>query len=122
MNINVKITYTILDGKKVPYNSNVTIAVYAMNHDDEFFPEPDKFIPERHIGESELHAFTYIPFSAGHRNCIGQKFALLETKSTLIKIIQRFKITVPDGFVPEVYSELVLKSRNGILLNLTPRN
>lgn len=53
-------------------NSVVLIPVYGFHHDDEYFPDPEKFIPERFTQEakSARHPYAYMPFGHGPRNCI----------------------------------------------------
>jgi cytochrome P450 len=55
----------------VPAGSSVVVCIQHLHMDPEFFPEPHKFIPERFLPDKKLHPFSYIPFSAGPRNCIG---------------------------------------------------
>lgn len=58
----------------------------------------------------------------GPRNCIGQKFATLEMKSMVSKVLRYFEITVDPGYKePVLVAEIILKPENGIVLNLKPR-
>lgn len=68
---------------------------------------------------SPIHTF-YIPFSAGSRNWIGRKFALLKIKSTKSKIFSHYELN-PLGDPPDVIMELILRSKNRIQLGLKPR-
>ncbi|KAJ9573566.1 hypothetical protein L9F63_009051, partial [Diploptera punctata] len=72
------------------------IPVYALHHDPEYFPDPDKFDPERFSDENKdkIKPFTYLPFGSGPRNCIGNRFALMETKIALVHILSRFNFQV----------------------------
>lgn len=49
------------------------IPAYAIQHDEEFFPEPEKFKPERfsEANKGNIKPFTHLPFGDGPRNCIG---------------------------------------------------
>jgi len=96
-----------------------------MNRNPKYFKEPEKFIPERFEIDNEMyneksHPFSYIPFSAGPRNCIGQKFAMLEMKTTLAKILANFEL-LPLGEEPILIIEVVLRSKNGINIGIKPR-
>lgn len=60
--------------------------------------------------------------SAGFRNCIGQKFALLEIKSLVSKVLRYFEVAVDPAYKePLLIAEVILKPENGIALNFKPR-
>ncbi|XP_052891120.1 cytochrome P450 4d2-like [Anopheles moucheti] len=103
--------------------STIVFGAYTMHHNPEYFPEPDQFRPERfEDGESKRNPFMYIPFSAGSRNCIGQKFALNELKTALAKILRQCKVVLPDpSYEPKMKLELVLKPVNGMHLRFLDR-
>ena len=61
----------IVDGYKVPSGTNVIMLNYQLHQDDTKFENPELFIPERF--ENPQQNYTYLPFSAGPRNCIGQR-------------------------------------------------
>nr|XP_054774215.1 cytochrome P450 4V2-like isoform X1 [Lytechinus pictus] len=84
----------ILDGKVVPKETLVALSIYGLHQDPEEFPNPDMFDPDRFLPENaeKRHPYAYVPFSAGPRNCIGQKFAMMEEKTLLASILRKFSI------------------------------
>lgn len=97
-----------------------------MNHDEKLFNDPEAFIPERFLSERSAETqnpFAYVPFSAGPRNCIGQKFAILEIKSIVSKLIRNFefKTTKESEKYPILSAELILRPENRISFYFKPR-
>ena len=94
-----------------------------MGRNPKTWKDPYDFIPERFELNNfmDLNPFAFMSFSAGPRNCIGQKFAMLEMKSTISKVLRHFEIESEPGFEPALKPEIVLKSSNGIKLRLKAR-
>jgi cytochrome P450 family 4 len=74
------------------YGLSVCVLIYGMNYSPAVYRDPDAFKPERFLPEQSVgrHPFAFIPFNAGLRNCIGQKYGLFELKVMLSKF--RFSI------------------------------
>jgi len=86
-------------------HSIVHLNVYAIQRDPDIWEEPNKFMPERFLGEDgkkRAASFSFLPFSKGSRDCIGKYFALLETKIALAALMCRYDGTAVDA--NEVYT------------------
>ncbi|CAG9805217.1 unnamed protein product [Chironomus riparius] len=106
----------------VPKGANVGVCPYFMARDPTLWEDPLKFDPERFSSnKQQSHPYLYTPFSAGPRNCVGQKFAMLEMKTTVSKVLRHFELSVMPGFEPVAISELILRPENGIWLQLKER-
>ncbi|XP_025894293.1 thromboxane-A synthase [Nothoprocta perdicaria] len=112
-------------GQQIPAGAVIEIAVGHLHYNPDFWPEPEKFIPERFTEEAkkERHPFAYLPFGGGPRGCIGMRMGLLETKMTLLRILQKFRFkTCPDTEVPlQLKSKATLGPKNGVYIQLEPR-
>ncbi|CAH1964884.1 unnamed protein product [Acanthoscelides obtectus] len=112
----------IYKGHVIPRGINIAIFAYGILRDPEFYENPDNFDPGRFELNDGKKPYAYIPFSAGPRNCIGQKFAILEMKVILSKVLRRFQL-LPTSPLHQIIlsAEAVLKSKNGIKLKLVMR-
>lgn len=112
-----------IGGYKIPAGAIVAVSPYTLHRHPEFWPEPEKFDPERFTPEQEAtqHRYAYIPFGAGARKCIGDQFALMESIIILPMTLQRFRLQlVPDHPIEE-HALVTLRARHGILMTATPR-
>ncbi|EFA12857.1 cytochrome P450-like protein [Tribolium castaneum] len=117
---------TCKEDYKLP-NSNVVIEkgtpvfipMFGLHYDPQYFPNPQKYDPERFSDENmqNITPFSYIPFGEGPRNCIGERFGLIGTKLGLIHILSEFEVEkssdtpVPLEFEPKSF---VLASKVGL--------
>ncbi|XP_075973982.1 cytochrome P450 9e2-like [Anticarsia gemmatalis] len=74
---------------------SVTIPTWVFHRNPEYFPEPQKFDPERFSEENKhnIKPFTYMPFGLGPRNCIGSRFALCEIKVMTYMLLQQMELS-----------------------------
>ncbi|XP_026829543.1 cytochrome P450 4C1 [Ooceraea biroi] len=76
----------------VPGGTQVYIDILHLHKNPEFWPNPEIFDPDRFLPElvQDRHPFAYVPFSAGSRNCIGQRFAMMEMKVVVATLVHNF--------------------------------
>ncbi|CAI5450996.1 unnamed protein product [Caenorhabditis angaria] len=110
---------------RLPAGMTVVVSPLTASRDPREFENPEEFYPEHFDSEvvSKRNPYSYIPFAAGPRNCIGQKFAILEEKTVLSTIFRKFRVESiehwPDGRpVPEI----ILRPFDGVRVRLIPRH
>ncbi|XP_037566376.1 cytochrome P450 3A41-like isoform X2 [Dermacentor silvarum] len=104
----------------------VDIPLAGMHHDPVYFPEPDQYNPERFMPENKdaLRPFTYLPFGAGPRNCVGMRLGLIQVKITIACLLQHVKFeTCPETPVPLKFKprQLLPVFDGGLHLRAVPR-
>jgi cytochrome P450 family 9 len=79
---------------KIKKNQIVNLPIFHIHHDPNYFPNPERFDPNRFSDENkdEIQPGTYFPFGSGPRTCIGSRYALMEAKLLLFHFLSRFSI------------------------------
>jgi len=116
-----KATETIA-GYKLPPKSNIFFSAYMLHRNPRYWENPNDFIPERFapgkLSKDDLKAF--IPFGAGPRKCIGDRFADMEIKIVLIRILQSLDWQLKDSFEAEKFFSGSLQPKNGMWMSFQP--
>uniref|UniRef100_A0A1B0DHA6 Uncharacterized protein n=1 Tax=Phlebotomus papatasi TaxID=29031 RepID=A0A1B0DHA6_PHLPP len=113
-----------VNGYPVPTGTIVALHIFDLHRDPQYFPDPERFDPDRFLPEQveKRHPFAYLPFSAGPRNCIGQKFALLEIKTVIESILINFHLSPITRREDLVFvTDLVLRTADPIKIKFTRR-
>uniref|UniRef100_A0A182NFD9 Cytochrome P450 n=1 Tax=Anopheles dirus TaxID=7168 RepID=A0A182NFD9_9DIPT len=102
----------------------VAVPVYALHHDPEHFPDPERFDPERFSPEQseKRHPFAFLPFGEGPRVCIGLRFGMMQARIGLVYLLKhfRFKLATDRMTVPLKISPAspILSIDGGLWLNV----
>jgi cytochrome P450 len=102
----------------------VLITPYVVHHDPRWYPEPERFDPDRFSPEraERIPRGAYIPFGVGPRVCIGNNFAMMEMTLLAAMLLQRFELGLPAGApVPHPHLNVTLRPADGLRLLLRKR-
>jgi cytochrome P450 len=108
---------------RLPPKTTLFINIYGMHRNPKYFPDPERFDPNRFTPqrEKQIARCSYIPFSSGPRNCIGNQFALIEGHIVLAALIQRVTFEPVIDTPVEAEPLITLRPRGGVLLRVRRR-
>jgi len=108
----------------LPAKTTVLISQFITHRDERFFPDRLRFDPERFTPEAKARRtkFTYFPFGAGFRQCIGESFAWMEGVLLLATLGQRWKLKLVPGHRVEPEPLITLRPKYGMKMQVEPRN
>ncbi|XP_055607198.1 cytochrome P450 4g15-like [Uranotaenia lowii] len=108
----------------VPSGTTVVIGTFKLHRREDIYPNPEVFNPDNFLPEktSNRHYYSYIPFSAGPRSCVGRKYAMLKLKVLLSTILRNYRVV---SNVKEkdfkLQADIILKRTDGFRIQLVPR-
>ena len=109
-----------IGGYRIPQGSDVLVSQYGIHRDPRWYPDPDRFDPDRWENDllKRLPKYAYFPFGGGPRLCIGQQFAQMEAALMLATILQRFALTLVPGqkIVPQ--PSITMRPRYGLKMKV----
>ncbi|KOB75101.1 Cytochrome P450 6B46 [Operophtera brumata] len=106
--------------------TTVLVSPYGIHHDAKYYPDPEKFDPERFSAENcrDRHSCAYMPFGVGPRNCIGMRFAKVQSRVCISKLISKFRVEASKN-TPDVIEmnpkRPIMGPNGGIYLRIVKR-
>uniref|UniRef100_A0A8C6QRX1 unspecific monooxygenase n=2 Tax=Nannospalax galili TaxID=1026970 RepID=A0A8C6QRX1_NANGA len=115
-----------LDGLFIPKGAIVAAPAFALHRDPKYWPEPEEFRPERFSKKNKgsIDPYVYLPFGNGPRNCIGMRFALMNMKLAITKVLQNFSFQpCKETQIPiKLRRQGLLQTEKPIVLKVVPRD
>jgi cytochrome P450 len=105
----------------IPAGATVVVFIYGAHHSPEYWENPESFVPERFTKANEkLHQpFTYLPFGAGPRGCIGGNYAMLQILMILSVLLRKYDLQLVPGQKIEARPMVILRPKDGIRMTFT---
>ncbi|XP_046945330.1 cytochrome P450 3A12 isoform X1 [Lynx rufus] len=82
-----------ISGVFIPKGAVVMVPTFTLHRDLDLWPEPEEFCPESRFNKKNkdsINPYIYLPFGTGPRNCIGMRFAIMNMKLALVRVLQNF--------------------------------
>lgn len=124
----------VISGYHIPKGTHVLFPHLVVSNMQEYFPDPEKFIPERWLKKQEIenlrecphagqkiHPFVSLPFGYGRRMCVGRRFAEIELNTLLAKIFRRYQVAYNYGELTYKVNPTYIPA-NPLKFKLTPRD
>jgi cytochrome P450 len=103
-------------GYRIPAGTDVSISAAAVHADPAVWPDPERFDPLRFTpaAMAARHKYAWVPYGGGAHMCIGQHFAVMQTKVLLNHILTRYAVEIAPGYVPAWQAWPIPKPRDGL--------
>jgi cytochrome P450 len=110
-------------GVQIPAGTRIHIPVFALHRNVGLWDNPNAFDPDRFAPDQvkKRSRYTYLPFGAGPRICIGAGFAMIEAAVIMATIVRAFAFQPVPGHKPKPVAKVTLRPRGGMPLLITSR-
>jgi cytochrome P450 len=110
-------------GYRIPAGEIVAVTPYVTHRLQEYWPEAERFDPERFNPDApvERPRYAYFPFSGGPHQCIGNNFALVEATLVLATIAQRYRLNLAPGQTVRPSAQVTMRPRGGLTMEVIGR-
>ena len=112
-----------LGGYTIPAGHMVIVAPWATHRLPQYWPEPDRFDPDRFLPEAvaERARYTYLPFGAGHRTCIGMGLSAVQSQVLVTRLAQRYDLELAPNIPVEYVPGTVMRPKYGMNMTIKER-
>ena len=107
-------------GRRIPAGSRVLFSIFLTQRDPRHWSEPERFDPERFNGSIQPAPFTYLPFGAGPRVCIGAAMAQVEAKAVLARLLQTLDLSLQPA-PPGLRMRATLELAGGVFAEVSKK-
>lgn len=107
-------------GYAIPEGARVIYSIYLTQRHPAFWPEPDRFLPERHAPGSRAVPYAWLAFGGGPRNCIGAAYGEMEARIVIAHILRKFDLELIDRKV-RPHMGATLEPRPGVRMRIRHR-
>nr|XP_021535712.1 cytochrome P450 3A12-like [Neomonachus schauinslandi] len=115
-----------ISGVFIPKGTVVMVPVFTLHRDLDLWPEPEEFHPERFSKKNKdnIIPYTYLPFGTGPRNCLGMRFAIMNMKLALVRVLQNFSFKpCKETQIPlKLSTQGLIQPEKPIVLKVEPRD
>lgn len=112
---------TVIRGQLIPKGTCITVNPYTVHRNEENWPNASEFRPERFLDFDDKNSLKWIPFGVGPRMCVGMRFAEMEFKTAIVRLLEKFhvgdsgEVMIPEG------NGIIMKPKDGVRVNLRLR-
>ncbi|XP_039700093.1 cytochrome P450 3A12 isoform X1 [Pteropus medius] len=115
-----------VNGVFIPKGTQVIVPSFVLHRDSALWPEPEEFRPERFSKKNKdsINPYIYLPFGTGPRNCIGMRFAMMNMKLAVVRVLQNFSFKpCEETQIPlEIVTQGIIRPQKPIVLKAELRD
>jgi cytochrome P450 len=109
----------VIAGKEIKPGDRIVLFGYGAHHNPKYWNDPEEFIPERWMDKTKKQVtYSYIPFGAGKRSCIGGAMSQVENTLALSILLRRFRPEYVGLEPPGINATVTLTPRGGLLFRV----